>query len=271
MPIIRATFFFKDAVGSGWTETIHNTGADLTTVRSAALRLVPLRVALMGSTSSLEKVRISDDLVFRDSSLYYVPTGNQMNKSALDGSDFSDNCVLTNLRATATSRRSLYMRGYPDGISMNSGQFSPTPQWSAAFINWQTELLASNWAIKSRDKLIIPDPITAAVQALPSGIVTVTTLNPHGFNAGDGINISGVRPPASALNGNYTVLSVAGLTFSVALNSIMNTFVGGGRAIKYGYLLWPITSATAERIAERKAGAPFDLRRGRRRVKRLLL
>jgi hypothetical protein len=221
----------------------------------------------MGTTSSLNKVRISDDLVFRDSSLYYVPVGNQTHKSATaGGSAFSDVCVIVNLRATSTSRRTLFMRGFPDGIEVDSGTLVPTPDWQAAFNAWTTELIASSWAIKSRNNLVLPAQVTNAVQAFPSGIVTVTCAAAPGFVVGDGVTFSGVRG-AGQLNGTFEVLSVAGSAFTVQLTVIMGTYTGAGSVIKISKILNAITSATAERVGDRKAGVPFDRRRGRRKVR----
>lgn len=266
MSMNRATFFFKDTNGYGWTETIHNNKSTLTDVLDEARSLLPLRVALLGNTANLVYIRVSDDVVFRDSQVYLVPSGDQSTRfSAAGGADPANTCLVTRLTADATHRRTLYLRGLPDACVTLSGKYTPTPDFQNAFLQWAASIIDGFWSLKSKTRLLVPVAISAAAQTVPSGLVLVTCVAPHGLTATNGVVITGVRG-ATQINGTWQVLNVpTPISFTIQLNVIMSTYVAGGSASPVGFILNPLTKVSAERISKRAAGRPFDSPHGRRR------
>jgi Ubiquitin-activating enzyme E1 FCCH domain len=272
MAVIRATMFFKDVNGAGWSETIYNTAANLTQAIAALGFLMPARIALCGTNSGLFYGRVSDDLVKRDSQILVNPPGNAYPNRGSVSNLASDDVVIriegTNLVGPAfTVRRSLALRGTPVSITGAAGVFVGTAQWNNAFDNWVNTLVNGGWAIRYRDSTVPNFPIAVVGQNLANGVVTITTSIAHTFAFRDTVQIKGCLG-ATEINGSWTVLTVADNThFTIQTNQIVGAYIGGGSVTKYPYALARINSVQIIRCATHKAGRPFDQLRGRRRVR----
>lgn len=269
MPLIRATFFFKDSGGYGWTETIHNAGADLTTVLPRALSLATTRRNMLGSTARLTFIRVSDDEVKRDSRVIQIPTGDQTARLGPDASSDIANTALVVRMETASpvKRRTLSMRGIPDGTVSNAGQYTPDGNFSNTFMLWESKLKTDGWSIRSRDGLQPPHNILTAVQAPTTGVVTITTGDDHDLELGKPLLITGSRG-APQINGTWIPFAIPSLTtFQIKITQLMGIYDGGGIVKKLGFVLNAITSAQVMRVSHRIAGRPFDSPVGRRRAR----
>ena len=267
MPVIRATFFFKDSNNAGWSETFYNTAANLTLALDLAKLLLPNRVSLLGSGSKLVSLRVSDDLIKRDSQIYPVPIGDQ---SPLRGnvSEHASNDLVVRLEGGTPpfrTRRTLALRGIPTLITGNAGVFRGDPGWDLSFFAYAANLKRDGWAIKYRDKTVPIFALSSAVQDVVTSIVTVGTSVAHGYAAGDLVLISGVSG-AVELNGLWVILATpTALTFTLAMSALMRPFILSGRCNKNNYALSVINNVLIIRSNTHKAGRPFDTLVGRRR------
>ena len=269
MALIRATFFFKDAGGYGWTETVHNSGADLATVLTRANALARLRRNLLGSSSRLCFIRVSDDEVKRDSRVVNLPFADQTVRNAgIDTSDIANTCLVVRMETDSpVKRRTLSLRGFPDGTCSASGAYTPDAAFDQAFQRWSRDLLKDGWSIRSRDGTQPNHSIVSVTQVPATGVVTVTTLDAHLFELGKAILITGAKG-CPQINGTWIPSSIpSGTTFTIQLSQIIAAYTGNGIAKKLGYTLAAITSAEVMRVSHRIAGRPFDSPVGRRRAR----
>lgn len=267
---IRATFFFKDTNGYGWSESLDNTLQDLTAVRDRAATLAPLRVQMLGTTANLVYIRVSDQLIRRDSRIIRLSYADgHNNDSSVAGCASATLALLIRFEASELSRRLIYVKGFPDNCESDSGAYTPTVKFRAALENWLTEIVGNNWAIRSKDPGLNPAHlITGLTQDLVTGNVTVTTGDAHGFAIDKPITISGVRG-AIQMNGVWNLAAVSTpTTFRVHMTQIIDPYTSGGVARLLGYSNNPITGQAVLRVSHRIAGRPFDSPRGRRRGKK---
>lgn len=265
MPIIRATFFFEDDNKHGWTETIHTQKPDLTTAIAAARALADLRRNCLGDTARITYIRVSDDLVKRDSKIHTVPSGDGTTRTTgATAADIANTAVIVRIEASPLARRTLYMRGVPDEVVTRSGKYTPTGGFSNSFDMWANDLIINNWACRSRDGTNPLHTITDITQVAATGVVTITTIDAHLFELNTPFVVRGVRG-AKVVNGTWTPFSIpSATTVTIKITSLIGTYTGGGTAAKLGYILAPITDVKVIRVSHRNAGRPFDSPRGRR-------
>lgn len=264
MPVApRATFFFKDG-NYGWTETYHSLKPDLTATMTAARALIPLRVACMGVSAHMPFVRVSDDLIKRDSMIFPVPPGDQFNKAGASIGTSPNVCLNVRLEATTIIRRNLSMRGIPANLLGFGGSLEMSADFLTSFRAYGQKLLSDDWAVKGADRLITKYDISNVVQDIANGDVTVTTFLPHGLDVNDPVTIRGLTG-SKFLNGNWALFAVPSTTtVKIKMNRILVPWTGGGTISKAGFLLSRITKVTERDISHRNAGRPFDSPRGRR-------
>jgi len=267
MATMRATFFFTDDNGYGWTETYFNNAGDLPTTMTRARALLPLRIKCLGLTSGPSMIRVSDDEVKRDSQIYIIASGDNRNKDPDAGpSDIANTCLVVRIEAGPTIRRTLYMRGIPDGIVLNSGVYSPTPDFGTAFTRFANALGQNGWSIKS---LGIVNPVltnTNIVQPALGQEIRITTLGAHGLAINDTVVIRGVRG-ASYLAGQHRVFAkIDDTNYSILSNRVLPELFNYGTTQKYSFRLTGISNAQVIRASHRIAGRPFSAPRGRRRA-----
>lgn len=266
---LRATFFFKDSNGYGWTETIHSQKPDLTSIMAAAKDLIVPRRNMLGNTAYLVFIRVSDDLVKRDSLIYQVPAGDQQSRGSPEGSaDIANTSLVVRLQSNPTVRRTLFMRGVPDGIVTQSGKYTPSGAFDQAFTDWLALLQTGQWACRTKDNAVLPHVITNVVQDLATTNTTITTLDNHGLTVQDPVTITGVRG-AKEVNGTWPLFSVPTPTsVIIKVPRIVSPYGGGGLLAKIGFLLFPIVDGEVRRVSHRIAGRPFDSPVGRRKARR---
>jgi len=269
MAIIRATFFFKDTNNYGWSETIHNLAQDLTQVMTRAASLGISRRNLLGDSARLVFIRVSDDLVKRDSRVTQIPIGDQVTRlGAATAADIANTNLVVRMETDSPiKRRTLYMRGIPDNIVTNSGRYTPDGGFANAFELWAAKILGDSWALRTRDGTQPPHNITLALQDPATGLVTITTADAHGFALTEGILITGARG-ATQINGTFVPFSIpSATTFVIKLSQLIQPYSGNGVVRKLGYVLGAITDSQVMRVSHRIAGRPFDSPVGRRRAR----
>jgi hypothetical protein len=275
MAMVRGTFFFKDSNGAGFSSTIFNVAANLTIGLQAAEKLAPLWIQLLGENTGLYEVRMSDDLIKRDSQILIVDPGSAIPAKS-SPSNFASDDVVCRIEGSQiiippfTVRRTLALRGTPTNITGAAGTYNPSGNaaWGNAFKRFVTELVAGGWAVKFRDKTVSVFQITVVSQSTVTGVVTVTTNFPHGFVPGDGIGIAHCSGSAQ-INGAWNVLTTPTANeFTIKTNQLVGLYIGGGLVNKQAYALAPITTCVPIRMSTHKAGRPFDGLRGRRSVRR---
>jgi hypothetical protein len=272
MAIIRATWFFKDDAGYGWSESLHLQAAVATLAAALplAITLADFRRRMLGTGVSLYYIRVSDDLVKGDSQVYQVPSGNTDNSVGHVGAhDIANASVLLRLvNNDGLTRAPYYVRGQEDD-NIIDGKFVGTAAFVNAAGNWRaqivTNLLVSNfWGIKKRDALIIPSQIIFVAQNTATGAVTVSTLLPNGFGVNQPITIKGMQGPGQ-INGAHSVQSIISATqFTIAFNRLMGAPTRFGLVQQIGFTVVPINDVFIRRAGHRNAGRPFDSPRGRR-------
>jgi hypothetical protein len=213
-------------------------------------------------------IRVSDDLIRRDSQIYQCTPQEARGKNPdIGGSDIANTCLLLRIEASALIRRSLYMRGIPDDIALNGGQLSMTPAFLGAYQPWVNLLKSGPWAVRSIDPLSPSTAISNIVQAAGTGIVTITTTGPGTLTLPAIVTIRGVRG-AIQVNGTWNVLSIIdSFNFTIKLNQYISTWTGQGLVFKNQYKVTVINQVYAMRISHRISGRPFDSPRGRRRAR----
>lgn len=266
MAMNKATFFFTGGK-YGWSESYHSKKPDLTSTLAAARDLLPLRLALCAGDVRCEWIRVSDDLVRRDSMLHYVPRGDQSNVTNAAASSANPNlCILVRCDAAQpTVRRNIYMRGFPDDMEKMSGTWYDNAQWRASFTIFSRQLAFDLWAIRTKDPLVAQIPIVSAVQEEGTGIITFTTSANHNLSTNEAITLSNMTVPA--LRGNWQVLGTppSNTTFQVAVRFLLQGVAVTGKVSKVAYKLEEIIKTQDLRISHRIAGRPSDQPRGRRR------
>lgn len=268
MAVIRATFFFEDVNKHGWSETIHNLAADLTTAKTRANNLMRHRRNCLGSSARITYIRVSDDLVKRDSEVIINPVGDQLSRvGPATQADIANTSLVVRIQANPLARRTLYMRGIPDDCVTNSGQYSPSPSFVNAFDSWAFSLIQDQWACRSRDGTTPRHNITSVTQDAVTGLVTLTTGTPHGVVMGVPFVIRGVKV-GTALNGTWLPVAIVDTdTLRIILKTILPAGVNQGTIALLGYTLAPIIDAKVVRVSHRISGRPFDSPRGRRKAR----
>ena len=267
MPLIRATFFFRDNNDYGWTETLYNQGDTLPEVKNRAQALKAFRIPLLGESATMMGLRVSDDLIKRDSLLDDAPfrVGNSVLEKAGDN-DIANTALNVRLEAGTLNRRVLYLRGIADEIVKEGGRYVPTAQFNGRFAAWVLALSGDGWSIKTRTDNPTPPNITTIAQDPGTGAVTFTTDANHGLTRNKAVVIKGIKGP-SFLNGINRVFEVPTLTtFVVLSNRFLGFWFGTGTAQTLVYALRPSTGGRVMRATHRIAGRPSVPRRGRRKA-----
>lgn len=268
MPEYKATFFFKDNNAYGWTETYHSLLGSLQGVMDQAFNQLTLRTPLLGDGAQCVYIRVSDDLVKRDS-LVRVVTARQGKGGSLGlgFADIANTCLVVRLQHNELFRRTLYMRGIYDAIVDDNGRYQPTAAFTEAFQLWAASLKNNNWAMRNKKRDTPSFNIVAIAQNPINGEITITTAAPHGLLQNQTVLIRGVKGP-TFLNGASSVFAVPSpTTFVLKSNRMLSAWLGGGIVSASTFELHVINTAQVVRASHRIAGRPFDSPRGRRLVR----
>lgn len=264
MPVIRSTFFFKQ-LKWGWSETLFSTAGTREVALQQAKDYLPVRVRLNGFETTCEYVRISDDLIKRDSLIWAPPTEDQKSRLITAGeSDIPNTCVVIRLQADPVGRRTLSMRGIPDRIIATGGLFTPGGVWSDQFRTWRTEIVSGRWGIKVKDQTQPQVAIDAIAFDLPTLVTTVTLAQNHTIGVGELVQLGG-QLPTPELRGLFRTIHTGANFFKIKTPFLVPAYTNFAWARKVVYGVATISDAVALRASHRTAGRPFDSPVGRRR------
>jgi hypothetical protein len=266
-PMMRVNFFYRDITGKGWSETFFNTGTQYSTVRALAINLSTLLLNVRGTGVILDELRVSDDNAKRDSTIYVPSDADSKTQfpSFLEG-DFADVALLCRLEATEANRRSLYLSGIPDVMTLQNGIFKPTATWIDQFGFLRNELFKNGWAQKCLSPTGMPNQVVLITQNVVSGDYVLTTLNPHGFTPGQLVNVTGARE-TPGVNGRHIVKAVGNPSqFQFKSTSFLGNWTGITFVQGVSFVLKTFTLMTYERLVEHKRGKPIGSSHGRRSV-----
>ena len=268
--LLRCTFFMRDTKGYGWTETYHSNKTALLDLQGVALKLGLQRRNLLGSTARMLSFRVSDDLIKRDSRVFRFPPGDQTTRvGGGNASDIANTSLVVRVEtANDRVRRTVYMRGIPDSIIVNAGEFQPDQVWSDTFAGYLDLLKADGWVCRSNvDQPATEANVTAVSQNFATGVTLITCDAGIGVALDKPVQIRGARG-CPQINGTWRVLSVVSSgVFNIQVNTLLAPYQGGGKAKNVGYLTYPITDAFVNGVSHRNAGRPLGLPPGRRRAR----
>lgn len=267
MALWRATMFFK--MGSeGWSETyFYANGTALEpAVRADAILLAGARLALLNTQSVLIGIRVSDDLVFRDSDLLGSPDFPAAGTSSFTTSLPARTALICRVQSSLNHRRTLKLSGLPNNLSSAGVWQINGPGWSPS-ANLFISRLQAAWALKINSLVAPPTLNIFSISLTGLSTTSDTTAWPNSAVKG---RFSGVRGVLPNPNGRiFDVLKVDANTISIlhwAPRGTATVNYGKIRQVVYG--VEAITGFVQLRMGERKTGRPFDSPRGRRSVAR---
>lgn len=268
MPIIRATWFFKDDSGYGWSESLHCSAAT-TTLPAAldlAIALAKKRVKILGKGVQLPYLRVSDDLQKGDSQIYELAPNEAANTDSHAGDhDIANACILLRMQANDDfTRAPYYIRGQSDDV-IQDGIFVPGPMFNPAFNAWSKLVKDAQWSLKTRKGVNIQFDGQVVSQSTTTGDITMVTNSPNSFSIDTPIVITQCRA-FPALNGSYNIKQIVDTThFIIGFTRLIPVGFITFKAKKLGFVLNPITQVIIRRAGHRNTGRPFDSPVGRRR------
>jgi hypothetical protein len=253
----RLTYFFE--LGDvGWSESIHTTlaPASIVALQGLVTNYTAFRLPLLTNFAQLTHVRVSDDEQFRDIS--FLPTGLPAPGTAGGRPAGPWTGILIRMIASPTLRRSLFLRGIPQGqFSGRDQNFSPS--YLTAMNAYLSQLTSQPYGISGKTA----NP-SIAMTSLVGNTGVASLVSPMvGVAIGSIVQLTGV-PTNIAPTRFYRVLGI-GPGFAITLAgwpAAINLF-GQGFLRLVGKTVTQISGASAGQITERKVGRPFGLLRGR--------
>jgi hypothetical protein len=266
VPYYKVNLFFQQDQ-AGWSETYYTQSGSNEGAYSAMLPFFVARLAILASPATLVAVRISDDAIYKDASLFPLINPVQFPSQYL--ADVPWNAQLIRLQSLDLYWRQLYLRGIPDAVYGGAGSSDTLfpALWQGALNRFVSACMTGNLIlIKVAQKPTGGLPLIRNWVANDTLTTTVTSYTPHGLNPGDTVQFYYIRgllvPP-----GRQVVLSTPdSFTFTVnyATSSAFH-YRQGGKYKKVVPLYTPVDYAVAERVVHRIVGRPFGQQRGRRR------
>ena len=270
MPNIRV--IFKFSVGkSGWSETwwyyLNTQGLDA--AMASAQALAPMRANLNGANTKLETINVSYDDPDRLGLIFTYPNGG-LTTSLFKafGSMQPSVGLLFNVIGTTGIRRPTVIRGLPDDLESDGGQYNPASVtgFNNALNVWKNGVIALNMGIR-KSTITNVSQITAMANVKPK-YVDVTVDNLLLYQAGELVAITG-GGQAQGLAGRHRVQFVSGVLGSQVLRVkspyAVGGFVAGGAYVgSVAYTTDATFSMTSERIVKRDTGRPLNVSLGKR-------
>ena len=275
MPIpYRASFFFQDTSGYGWSENYHYYGSTPNFV-AASINLAEARLGFLPSDVSLNYIRRSTGTL-RDVGFTVVNNNPGLPNGqwpAVSVPDFT--ALKTRISSAASGTARIFYRTLPVDQITEDG-YDPTAAFTKA-VNSYADILTSPtangefWAV--RTNLPFPPPANGNPR-LPA--TNLQPLSPRGFTfltsnatltTGTNIRVAGAR--VFGYNGIKTITAVAGMA------PLFTISVGGASpvvaepvtsAVNYTiqtYLYNALSTFAIEGITRRSPGRFFGQRRGR--------
>lgn len=255
----RTTWFFK-LKNYGWTESLHHTVEDVAIVTARCRDLAPYRKSILSNDAQLVGVRISDDLIFRDSTFLADPT--IVGPGTFPGtSDPAFTSLLLRWDASTTTRKNMYLRGIPDDL-IEESVFVNSVDWLPRFNAWRDRVISFQFGIKRIAQTSNPQYSIFGIDA--DGVVV--TNQAHALTAGMRVHVTGVRTTPRVPTQMTVLAPITSGTFKLGNWAPRPAlFPNNGKVRKYEFEVVPIISGTSERVVKKSTGRPFDTPRGRRR------
>jgi hypothetical protein len=252
----------------GWSETFYTLQNDLAGAEVATEVMRTARQKLLAPPAVNSYVRITGQAtrglreIYAPVVLPYVPY--------VSKSDVPATCArLTLYASSGPAQRPLYMRGIPDNLWDIDG--APSPD----YITWLTQYQAAGglqsvlnngvWFVRFRDKTAAQKHVSLINPTNSPKQTNITTVEPHGFIAGNTVSFIGVRDFGQPFNTIKVVEVFNATSFSVACNARQSySYPGGATVALYLVSYAPITSNNLTEIYKRDTGRPFGQHRGAR-------
>lgn len=273
MSVFKSTMIF-DGPKHGWTESYYQDVASnsYTVALSNLEALADRRSPMLGRQCRIIGGRVSRVDRKNDGLSGEL---NLVGPSGCD-SDEPDACLVVIYRDPDNARHKItFMRGIPDAIDVQFGQFVDTECDFRAkfqtFANYISSPLRT-WGWYGRPLIGPTRSDITGYTVLPSNQVTINFAGnlfagvPLGTRVT--INVSGVNTPAkSVLSGQVVVIVDAVNAATTFVPLAVFPYSHGGVALYAPSEFIPIRSATPVRIGTRRVGAPLLSSRGRARVR----
>jgi hypothetical protein len=281
MPNQVVTYFFKDVTtgSAGWTETFYMSAGTLAgalLIAGPQGAIMNARLRLLHPDYQLSAVRVSDVAILRDS-LILANAGDTgtgqwggAGPHAGDTSEEPYDALLIRMEASSLKRRSFLMRGLPSSVITHTRQYNPDGVWTAAFNVWRTTMLANNVSqIRSQTTGTPTFPNTVTISASGYGLaITYVGAIPAGMVNGAYVKVTGIVG-AAPVNHLWRISVVGALTlFLSAQRRLIYGTIAGTPIVQLVTYTYPaITSIIPLRGVKKSTGRPFDVLRGRARVR----
>lgn len=295
-PMQRITWGFSGGA-YGWTENFYTGAPNL----QAAFALVTQtkinqRLAILARGFQLNFIKATDVSIYAPGTspvlrqTLYWPQTNGIGKGDygdLGGGTFLNSesgeyfqSLLLRMEAGQTNRRSFLLRGIPDEITDNAGNYTPTPAWITAFNAWRADFSKGNsqWGLRA---LTAGPQIGIAAVVIANGGNSVTLQISQGLDPmwlpGQIVRISSVQG-AAFLTGYWKVFTSLGLLAGVTppavgyylrqkKRPVLGTVTNLPRVQAINPAFLQFTAIYPERGAKKSTGRPIGLSRGRARVR----
>lgn len=263
-PLFRVNFFFVATHNRGWSETYYNILTTYNGVMGQAQTLADTRRNLNGTGVGLDEIRVSDDSVKNDSLVYAPPLSDAITAyPTFEEADFSPTSLLCRADSQGVGRRSIFLRGIPDSMTLAGGTWTPSAQWTSNWNLFKAELQRGTWGVKVQVVPVITVPILLVTQQALTGVLSISSIVASGFRSGDLITIRGVRGVAG-LNGKHrALLGTDDTTLKINSDLVLKGPAVSGEMFKTTYLISPFAGIIQERLVSRKTGGPFYRPHGR--------
>jgi len=276
--LFKVTLVFE-AASRGWTESyIYSSSGDAHgPVEGPTVRLCKARALLLGDGGFIKAYRISKEGTGPDALLRYkrfespafdVPLANGQLRA---GPRAQPNVALLVKCADSTEskRKNIFLRGIPDHIEVEGGQFVDNIAYKNFFAAFRRELINEPWGWLGVTTKFGPVDLLN-YESTVNGIITFT-LQANLFEAGTfGKRIiarfKGVNGK-SQLNGPQIVKPTDAQSGKLVLPLSLLAYKNGGQVSYSNYAHQKIETVEILKVVTRKAGAPLLESRGRARAK----
>lgn len=274
--VFKVTYIFSGRE-VGWTESYWLQGAnnDHSKQVASVVTLAKARAICLSKPCKIKGYRISLDDTGPDALLEYdefrpkeVNLGNDVVIKFDDACEPDVSLLVRCSNATQSRHKHIFMRGIPDDIEKNNGEYQRTAAWKLAFNNFANTLTVGVWGWMGVDAAARVSKVGVVnVEEAAGGTTTFTfksDLFPAGLDANKPVKvrISGVNKKSPA-NGTHIVYPVDRRT-AVTVNALApGKYHFGGKAAYAPLTFITIENVQDQKIVERHAGAPLLPSRGR--------
>lgn len=269
MPIFKASFDFTHNA-NGWTETFYLDYTDIRAAMESAKEFAPLRRGMLGTRvpntgPRMETIRLSDVDVQRDALQYKIPPANQFGANP-EPADNANLAIAVRCEGGALYRRTWYISGQPDACCEN-GLYVGTAAFEGAFNNARAFLTARQWGLYAQDRTTTRRLIASFMPPV-EGVTTVNTVDPHGFAAGNVVQIQ-TAPGLQNIRGKYFVREATTPTSFKIAASPTGLYGGGGYVRRVNMVLQRFTTVEIDGVTRKSRGRPIGGPVGRRKRRKV--